>query len=366
MARAQDPLWLARPSRYAGLARSHAIVVAAGLVFLVLVLALAPTPAPATGGGDGGYTDLSLYETVIDGMRAGGGYYQLLADSLRAGGYPLRPFLTFRLPTHAAAQALIPREVAGALLLLLAFGVAAAWWTRLAAALSRPAPRIAGMILLAGGMIAFVQRDLVGFHEIWAGPLVALSLALRAPGRWVEAVALGLIAVLVRETAALYLLIMAGFAWRDGARQEASGWLAALGVFALAMAVHAWAVSQVTGPLDPRSPGWTGLLGPGFVLEALAKATALQTLPALLASVVAVLALIGWTGWRDPLASRVATMLAAYALAVAVFARADTFYWVLMIAPLWLTGLVFVPDIARDLTRAILDRRRVRVQRTAQ
>ena len=102
------------------------------------------------------------------------------------------------------------------------------------------------------------------------------------------------------------------------------------------------------------------------MLEALAKATAQQTLPALLASVVAVLALIGWTGWRDPLASRVATMLAAYALAVAVFARADTFYWVLMIAPLWLTGLVFVPDIARDLTRAILDRRRVRVQRTAQ
>ena len=360
VARARLPFWLGQPGRYAGLSRTRAIGVAIVLLALVAVLALMPTPE-----GVASFADASIHESVIDGVRAGGGYYELLADALRAGGEPLRPFLAFRLPSHAAVQALLPREAAVVALYLLAAGVAAAWWVRLAEALPRAAPRASAMILLAGGMVSYLLADLSGAHELWAGLLVALSLALRRPGRWVEAAALALIAALVRETAALYLILMAVIAFAEGARREAAGWGVALGVFALALGVHAYAVAQVTGPLDPQGVS-NSLLGPGVVTSGVIEATVLRMLPAPLAALIAALALVGWSGWRDPLGTRVTATLAAYALGAALLAQAGGFYWVLLIAPLWLVGLVFLPDAVRDLAVAILDRPRVRVQRITQ
>lgn len=361
-ARARAPFWLAQPSRYSGLARPRAIGVAIALALVALLLAAIPAPATT----DPDVTGTSLYDTVIDGVRAGGGYYQLLADTLRASSAALRPFLAFRLPTHAMVQALLPREAVVVALYLLAAGVGALWWTRLAAALPQAAPRLVAMILLTGGMVTFVQADLIGFHEIWAGLLVALALGRRRPGRWVEAVAVAAIAALVRETAAVSLLVMAAFAWREGERREAAGWAIALGLVAIVLAVHAYAVAQVTGPLDPRLPAGSGLLGAGFVRDALVAATAVRSLPPPLASALVVLSLLGWSAWRDPLGKRVTTTLGVYAAAAAILADADSFAWVLMIAPLWLVGLVFLPDLVRDLSVAILDRRRVRVQRVTQ
>lgn len=360
MARAHPPIWLARPGGFAGLPRPCAVAVTLALLVLVSLFALA---TPSSSSDNAGFADVSLYETVIDGMRVGGGYYQLLADSLRASGAPLRPFLTFRLPTHAAVQALLPREGVVLALFLLASGGAVAWWVRLAEALPGAMPRTLAMILLAGGLVGYLIPDLVGVHEMWAGLLIALSLALRRPRRWVEAVAVGLIAALVRETAALYLLVMLAFALVDGARREAIGWGAALGLLSLVLSVHAFAVAQVTGPLDARVAAATALLGPGVVVAALGSATVLQLLPSPLPGLIAALALAGWSGWRDPLGSRVAATLGSYALAAALFADGGSFYWVLMIAPLWLVGLVFVPDMLRDLGAAVLDRPRVRVQR---
>lgn len=364
------PLWLATATRFAGLPRPRARLVVA-LLALLIALALSalavpdPTdPAPSTAGATA--SDLGMYETVIAGLRGGGDYYTLTADALRAGGYPLKPFVTFRLPVHAVVQAVLPPGAAGGLLILLAAGVAAAWWVRLAPVLPRLPARVSAGILLASGLIAFVQTGLVAFHEIWAALLVALALALRTPGRWVPSVALALVAMLVRETAALLPLVMAVCAWREGARREAAGWALSLLALAAALVAHAWGVAQVVGPLDPASPGWSGLLGPGFFVRALAAATALQVPPLLVAAPLVALALFGWTAWATPLGERTALLMFGYAAAIATFARADTFYWALMPAPLLLLGLVFAPDALRDLAAALLDRRRVRVQRISQ
>lgn len=365
MRRALPPIWLAAPGRFAGIAKARAGAIALALAVLIALsfTALSAPSAREAPQAVGQVSDLGLYEGVIDGLRAGGDYYQLTADGLRTGGYPLRPFLTFRLPTHAVVQAALPLAASLAILWLLAIGVVAAWWIRLRTALARTPPRIAAAILLAGGMVAFVQVELIAFHEVWAAQLVALSLALRRPGRWVEAAALAAVAMLVRETAALYVLVMGGIAWLEGDRREAMGWAAALGLFAVALAAHAHGAAQVAGPLDPASPGWSGLLGFGFVVKSLVTATALQALPLALAAPVVALSLFGWSVWRDPLALRAATIFIAYAVAIGLFARADNFYWALMIAPVFLVGLAFAPDGVRDLARAILDRRRVRVQR---
>ncbi|NIJ19275.1 hypothetical protein FHS95_000944 [Sphingomonas naasensis] len=364
-------LWLATPGRFAAIGKPRARIVIGLLVLLLLACLLAltaPTPAAVATGpasSQSEQTDLMVYEKIIAGVRGGGDYYTVATDTLRAGGYPLRPFFTVRMPSLAVVQAALPVWGPEILLWLLAAYVGLIWMLRLSEALPRLLPRVAALVLLAGSLLAFFQADLAPFHEIWAGLLIALSLGLRRPGRWLEPVAFGLVAMLIRETAVLYALVMLALAWREGERREALGWLAALALFAAALAAHAWAVTGVTGPHDPASPGWHGLLGFGFFVKALTLATALQLLPTAAAALIVGLALFGWAAWNDPLGLRMVATLAAYAALIAIFARSDTFYWGLMVAPVFLAGLVFVPDGLRDLFRPALDRRRITVTRVA-
>ena len=365
MRRALPPVWLSLPSRYAGLSPNAARVALAMLGALLLLsftaLLTADPTAAAPAPGEAG--DLQLYAGIVDALRHGGSYYPVTAEALRTNDYPLRPFVTFRLPTLAVILAALPGWAVGALLYLLAGAATLAWYERLKLALRRPAAVLGATLLLLAGSVACWQTDLAPFHEIWAALLIALSLARYRPERWAEAVGWGLAAALIRETVALYLLVMLALAWRDGARQEALGWTGALAGLAVVVAAHAYAVGQVVQPLDPASPGWAGLLGPGFVVRTWQASTALILLPLALAAPLIALALAGWTAWRDPLGLRVAATLVAYALLLGLAGRLDTFYWGLLTAPLLLVGLAFAPDLLRDLFAAALDRRRIVVRR---
>lgn len=364
MPRPAAPFWLAAPSRFAGLRHGQARPVLA-LVALLLALcltALLPAAAPRILTAPG-QTDIELYESIAAGVRGGGNYYAVTAQALRQGDYPLKPFFTFRLPTLALLQAALPPALMRAMLYTLCFAVLLAWLIRLREGVARLPALIAGFVLLLGGMTANLQPELAGFHEIWAGLLIALSLALYQRDRWLDAVAFGLMAMLIRETAALYVLMMAAFALASGARREAAGWTGALGVFALVIMAHAWAVSQVVTISDPASPGWSGLLGPGFFVRTMAVSTGFAALPLWLGAVLIGLALVGWASWRSPLAARVLAMLTAYAVLIALFGRADTFYWGLMAAPLLPLGLAFAPDGLRDVAAAAMDKRRITVTR---
>lgn len=364
IARSRPPILLTGPTRYAGLSRRTSRIVLAALLVLIVGLTILSLRVPAARPmAVDAPTDIVLYQEIVDGVRHGGGYYGVAADALRAGGYPMHPFITFRLPTLAVVQAALPLWATAMLLYLLAAGAFLAWTTPLAAALPRKGVWAGTMMLMVGGMMVHLQVPLMGFHEVWAGLLIALSLGLRRRGRWVEAVAFALAAMVIRETAALYAVVMAVFAWHDRERREAAGWCAGLAVFAVAIAVHAHAVAQVVGPLDPVSPGWDAMLGPGFFVNTMAMSTALAILPLWLAAPLVVLALMGWSAWNLPLAHRTLAVLLAYAALLALFARADTFYWGLMIAPPILIGLAVVPDALRDLAAAAFDTRRITVTR---
>lgn len=369
MTPAPSTVWLSQPSRFAGVPRDRArwaLLLLVTLLAATLLALRAPGPAPATG--DPGEraqegTDIVLYETIVARVRHGENYHEAAADALRTGDYPLKPFVTFRLPTLAVVQARLPERGSTVLLYALALAVALAWWRRLAPAFKRALPKVVAFLLLGGGMLVFVQSELAFFHEIWAGLLIALSLALRRPGRWVEAAAFGLAAALVRETAALYVGVMGAMAWMEGERREALGWAAAAAVLAVVVAAHAYAVAQVVRPLDPASPGWSGLLGFGFFVRTVTSATALRLLPLVIGAPLVGLALFGWAAWREPMASRASGMFAAYALLLGVAGRADTIYWGLLVAGPLLVGLAFAPDGLRDLARAALGdaRRRGRI-----
>lgn len=360
------PLLLAAPSAFAGAGRGRARLLLVLLLLLVLAsLSALDLAGPDRGGAPDGQNDVLLYSGIVEGVRFGGDYYTIAADALRMGGHPLQPLVALRLPTLAIVSASVPPRLLEAVLWALGIAVALAWYVRIAPALARPPARVLAMLLIVAGMAAAMQAQAALFHETWAGLLVALSLALRRPGRAVEAIAIGLAAVAVCETAALYLVVMGALAWRDGCRREALGWALATAIFAVVVAFHAHAVAAVMGLPDPGSPGWTALLGPGFATRALSASTGLAALPPWLAALLAPLAVAGWAAWRDPLAVRAFATLAAYAVLLAVFARADDVRWALLIAPLSLVGLVFVPDALRDLGAAALDRRRITVRRIA-
>ncbi len=370
MARPRPPLWLELPSRFAGLKQARArlgLGLLAAFLGLCLTALLVPGPPPVShnpANRADDQADVLLYENIVAGLRGGGDYYSVTAQALRRGDYPLKPFVTFRLPTLAVVQASIPAPFVLLLLYALVAGVAAAWFVRLRPAFGRIPPLLIALALLAGGLIAFVQPLLVSFHEIWAGLLIALALAVRRPGQWIEAVAIGLMAMLIRETAALFVLVMAGTALIEGYRREALAWAASLGVLAVAVVLHAMAVAQVVGPLDPHSPGWAGMLGFGFFVKTMSISTALSLAPAWASALLVGLALFGWASWRAPLARRALLTFAAYAVLLSLFGRVDTFYWGLLVAPTLLIGLVFAPDGLRDLYVAALDSRRITVTRS--
>ncbi|GAA4764353.1 hypothetical protein GCM10023219_06210 [Stakelama sediminis] len=366
MARVLPPLWLREPSRFSGISHRQGIWTLTALALLLIAsLTAFSTPAGHQPGAPvvAEQTDLYLYGSIVDGIRAGGKYYSVTASALRAGNFPLKPFLTFRLPTLAMVQAMLPPWGVTALLELLALAAAIAWYRRLRPLLSGVLPLTVAMLLMLAGMLACIQPALAPFHEIWSALLIALSLALRKPDRWIDAVALGLCAMLIRETAALYILVMAILAFAGGHRREAIGWAVALGIFFVALTLHAMAVDKVVGPLDPASPGWHGLHGFGLFVKSVVLATALQGAPLWIAAPLIALALFGWASCPGAAGLRVLATLLSYALFISVMGRTDTFYWGLMVAPLLLVGLIFVPDGLRDAVRAMLDTRRVRVQR---
>lgn len=361
MIRPRPPVWLSCPSRFATLRAGAAMVVAVLALLLLLSAWIVPGGDDATA--RSGSPNLDLYASVIEGVRAGGDYYGVAAQELRASRAPLMPFSAVRLPTLSMVQAALPDLASILLLIALAAATGLAWTRRIGGWFERGPPRIAALFLLAGGMVAFVQPSLVQFHDLWAGLLIAWSLAIRREDRWIEAVALALCAMLIRETAALYALAMLAAAMFEGRRREALGWMAILLVFVAILLLHARAVGMIAGPLDRVSPGWVGLHGPGLFASAMARSTVLTILPWWLGGPLAMLALIGWTAAPGALGGRAALTFGGYMLAIALFARPDSFYWALAAAPPYLIGLAFLPDAARDLARALLDRRRVRVQR---
>jgi hypothetical protein len=242
-------------------------------------------------------------------------------------------------------------------------GVILAWWFRMRSFFTRRQPQLVGAILVASGMMAFFDSELVYFHEIWAGLLIALALAVWRPGNWVAAAGITLTALMIRETVALFPAVMCGMALIEGRKREALGWVAIVAVLAVAVFFHAEAWARVVRPTDPVTPGWLGLLGPAFFVKTLTVVTALAVFPLAIAAPLVVLTAFGWSGLRDPLSWRVLGLLLVYCALISTFCRVDTYYWALLVAVPLLVGLAFVPDALRDLIVAATDKRRITVRR---
>lgn len=341
------------PTRYDRWRRAPAIAVFAALVATLIVAAwpVASSPHPQVRNSLVKQSDPDLYRAINRRTAAGEPYYPVTADELRKGGYPLKPFVTFRPPTLALLLAAFPPLATTIAPGLLALALLIVWWRRLEPEL--PLLLLAFMlVLVVGGSAALVGPVTRLFHETWAALLLALMVGLRRPGHAAAAILVGAIALAVRETVLPMILVMGGLALVERRWKEASGWAAVVALFILAMFVHAGMVASVVRADDLASPGWNAMLGARFALDALARVSSATILPTAVAAPVLILSLFGWLSVATGSALRTSLLLFGYGAMLALFARADTFYWALLAAPLSLAGLVFVPRAITTLVHA--------------
>lgn len=334
----------------AGLARS---VLAATLALMALGLVLSANPLNLERYTvDPSVSDTALYEAVARRVSQGEGYYAAAFAEHRARGYPLKPFVTVRLPTLAWINAVIGPDIALWVLRLLVVGGMVAVCLRMRDVFKTRLAQAGVAICAAFGAVVLAEPRLVVWHEVWAALLISLSLFCRGDKRYVASLLFGLAAASIRELAVPYLLVMAVIALFDRRPGEALAWAAGLLVVLAGIALHAMEVSRLVLDTDKASPGWASFGGWKLVLTMVQDSSLLSEFHLSAAAVVVPLALLGWAAWKGPSGTRGFLALAGYCCAFMVLGRDNNTYWGALLAPVIFVGLAFVPAALSDLVRA--------------
>ncbi|WP_137681623.1 hypothetical protein [Aurantiacibacter suaedae] len=301
--------------------------------------------------GKKGIGDYELYRRIYKRVDAGENYYAAAVTEQRANRYPVRPFVTVRLPTLAVVQSWLGLETLGHVLVAMLV-VSIGLYLPLTQDRTGLAERVAGAfaLLLAGASLFAKQGPLS--HESVAGILLTLALlSYRTTNFW-PSLLFAALALAVRELALPFVLLWLALALVAGRWREA-GWVAAIvGLFALGLWLHSMAVTAVVQEGDLASPGWNALAGPALPLMGLVRMTPLLTLPTWLAATLAVLPLVGWASLGGKRAGFACLAFAGFFTMMALFARAENYYWILTVLPLYAAGLAFAPRAVADLVAA--------------
>ncbi|OJW66612.1 MAG: hypothetical protein BGO57_11065 [Sphingomonadales bacterium 63-6] len=302
-------------------------------------------------GGEGDRGDLNLYRAINAEMARGQGYYEAAIAQQMARNYPTKPFFTVRSPVLAEGTRLFGSG-GWRVVTIFSLGLCLVGLMGLPATRASAPERIGGALLVVlCGLGAFL--DIAGLvHELVAGLLLSAALFIYRPGRWWPSLLLAAAALAVRELALPFVLLWLAFAIAGRRKGEALALLGVIALFAIGMALHAQAVIALRPPDAPSSQGWSGLLGPQAFLEAMVRLTPLSFLPLRLGAPLALLPFVGWLGLGGRLGWFAALWFAGFALAIALFARPENFYWGAMVLPAYGAGLAFVPRALVDLIAA--------------
>jgi len=292
--------------------------------------------------------DAACLQNVIDRMRTGAGYYDAAEMALRTVAYdppkhyfPMRPFVTFRLPTLATFLAALRYDFLGqAVLFSLCFAMMIAWLVATRGILPLPCRALAFALMTPMFNYAWRGGNYV-MHDVWAGALIGLSVALYSRHRF-WSIACGLLAISIRELAVPFAVVMAGAALGEGKRRETLAWVAAIFGFFLFLGIHAWLVSFHVHPDDPAKV-WMSHNGWGFVLQT-AEASQLPDFAIPFAGAILMpLAFLGAAHWPGAVGRRLIGCLFLYAAGYMVLGNSDNWYW----------GFVYLPLMAVSAANAI-------------
>lgn len=348
-------------NRLDGVSRPVAALLLALLAALMILGAVdrpAPrevnTASPLIAREEGMIGDHALYLKILRQMEAGKPYYPTVAEQHRIYGYPLRPFVAVRLPTLATTLSAIGLPAGIAVTSLLALAALFLWRRRLTGEPGLPAYARFAVPLMAINLGQAMSGQWVLMHEVVAGVLIAIALALYRPERPWAALAVIAAALTLRETVLPVAMLLGLFALIDRDWKLAGAWIAVGIAFAIGLAFHAAAVAGVARADDIGGAGWLGMNGWTNYIGFIHKTSVLRFgAPPWIAAVLVPLALLGWLAWRSRLGTLGLTVQLVYAAAFMLFARPDNDYWGMLVIPTLFIGLVLAPAALAALVRAL-------------
>jgi hypothetical protein len=296
--------------------------------------------------------DIYLFGEVLARIRADERYYDVLGEEMRRRNYGTRSIFNWRTPFHLWALGQLPGPMWSCAALIL---VAVAAVTVSFLGMERDGGFVVAVILaviLAPILALFSQGYL--FSEVWAGTLIVFSVGLAACDRPLASVAVGLLALFVRELSLPYAVIALGLALREGRKGEQWAWATGFVVYAGYFALHAARVSCRMTDADLAYPsGWLRWGGPSFVFQT-AIAGPIALLPVALTATYVPLAILGMIGRSSRLALRISLTTACYAILFSAIGKSFNTYWGLIYSPLLTFGFAWAPAALRDLARSLV------------
>jgi len=361
--------------RFAAWPQLAARLMLLGVVLILLASLIAPIEKASRPAGQAGSVgtgtaasagnerdpDLALYDRIIARVARGEPYYSAAVDEQRRGNYPVRPGPAVRLPTLAYLEALLGASGSWIAAMLLFTATLLAWWQRFGAEPGGLAHRRMAVALLVPGAALILNPRYLVVHETWAGMLLLLSLGLHRAGngegrRWVAALVAAALALMIRELALPYVLLMAATALSRQQWREAAAWSALAIAFVGLLVIHVGLIAPHVTAADPPSSSWVAMRGLQGWLGNIAMSSSLHFLPGELAGPLVTLMLLGWAGWRSAAGEFATLLYLGYGLLFMIVGRNDNFYWGALVAPGMFMGLAFLPRALASLWRNAMSR----------
>lgn len=286
-----------------------------------------------------GKADVDFYSVIVEQMRDGRGYYDVIDSEQAARGFPTTPFVTVREPTLAWFLSTFPPAATTVVFVglgVLLMGLALRTFDLTE---RRRSMWVSMVVLSATMMVVYGGNEAKTFHEVWTTLFLAVGLLAARLGSGRISMGAVLAASLVRELAAPIMPIMAVLAWRAGRRREAVEWLAVTAVFTIFYGWHVWRVETEVTSVEIESPGWITWRGWPGAVDAFGASSILVVVPAAVASVVLALGVFGWIMRRGPVFNPVAAAVVFYAVLLSIGGRDDTWYWGYYVGGLIVVGV---------------------------
>ena len=341
-------------TRYFNISRNAArvtIVMVVGLIIFGLGSLTSDNP-DKSGAGE----DLRCYRSIVDRIRSGEGYYQAAYSELVSRGYPTGSIFNWRPPLLGWTFGHLP-DLRIALAAAIFLSLFTLWlWVSVSSKELSFGKVAAGSLLLLGAPIYSFSPDIYLSHEFWAGALITLSIFSYAKGWRCIALMAGTLSLLTRELALPFVAVMSASSIHDRKYGEAFMWAAGITIFFIMMLLHSYSLKEFAQPDNIYAfEHWVTLGGWTFVLETTRMHPYLFLLPVWLTAVLVPLTLLGLSGWRGPLGSRIGLTVGIYIFIFLFVGQEFNRYWGVVYVNLLPLGLLFTLTVAINLYDSIIN-----------
>jgi hypothetical protein len=328
------------------------VVLAATLVFggFLVAISLSPLASGFADKPNRGPGDVELYQAEVDRIAAGEGYYQAASAELHERGYPTRSVFNWRTPLPMWLLGVLPSKFVGRFII---GSLAAVALVVLVFLLRREVglqTALLGVFLLAGALMPCWLDQIYVMPVVWAGVLIALSIAAYGFERRGLGVCFGLAALFIRELAGIYVVVCLIWAVCERRWREVAAWVAGLALYA---AFYAWhfhqAMAHVGAGDRAQGVSWVQFGGAAFLVSIAQMNAFLLLLPQWVTAIYISLAMFGFAFSKTPTLLRAGVTTCAFLLFFAFVGQPINQYWGSLIAPLLCLGACQAPRAIAEL-----------------